>query len=161
GTPLLQRAFDIQSRIAPRSIAAARSLNSLGWSRAKNGDLDGAERELRRGLAWAEGHGDRGRQAMGGLLGNLAHVARRRGDLAESERLRRRSLELDRLLRPGSVLVANDLLSMEALAYDRGDVESAERYGHEAQDLLEKVAPRGTLAARSLENLAEIAGDRQ
>ncbi len=130
---------DEAERLFRRMIAAQRrafgnghptlasSLNALGQMIYKAGDrADEAEGLLREALAINRRALGENHPAVADNIGNLAIIARDRGDLAEAERLLRQGLAIDRAVYgPEHVNVGFDLNELAAVFRARGQPDSA------------------------------------
>jgi tetratricopeptide (TPR) repeat protein len=126
-------------RLTRRMIAAQRrafgdahpvlasSLNALGQMIYKAGDrAEEAESLLREALAINRRALGENHPAVADNIGNLAIIARDRGDLAEAERLLRQGLAIDRAVYgPEHVTVGFDLNELAAVFRARGQPDSA------------------------------------
>jgi tetratricopeptide (TPR) repeat protein len=130
---------DEAERLFRRMIAAQRrafgnehpvlasSLNALGQMIYKAGDrADEAEALLKEALAINRRALGENHPAVADNIGNLAIIARDRGDLAEAERLLRQGLAIDRAIYGREhVTVAFDLNELAAVFRARGQPDSA------------------------------------
>lgn len=158
-TERLQEALEFDRRSAPKSLAEARTLSSLGVTAARSGDLAAGEELLRKALAIQEELAP-GTVEVTGSLNNLGIIARRRGDLTRAEEYLTQGEELLRRLAPESADRALFLQNLGILAQDRGDLERAESFHRQALAIFEKTAPEGNGVGDCLGNLAYVALNR-
>jgi Flp pilus assembly protein TadD len=95
--------------------------------------------------------------------GNLAVIARRRGDLEEAERLYRRALEIkERVLGPEHPEVGTTLNNLAVVCWRRGRLDEAEALYRRAIDVLSRtVEPAHPALAASRDNLRRMLSDRK
>jgi len=154
-----RRALAESQKLAPKSLAAARSLLNLGHVALSRGDLTAAEEHYRGSLELREKLAP-GSLDVGGSLNNLGNVAYSRGDLAAAEQYYRRALVIREKLSPGSLLFAASTNNLGLVAAKEGDLEAAEAYYRRALEIHEKLAPGRREVAVSLNNLGIVALER-
>jgi tetratricopeptide (TPR) repeat protein len=125
----------------------------LGNAAKLSGRTNTAQQHYLRALETFRKSGDR--QGEAASLGNLGLIARRRGDLAEAERLQRESLAIEREIgnRQGE---AASLINLGEIARHRGDLAEAERLQRESLAIKREIGDRQG-EADSLINLGIIA----
>ncbi len=123
--------------------ALAMHTGNLGLIHRARGDLDEAERILRKGLEIDKKLGRL--EGMASEYGNLGLIYMDRGDLDEAERMYRKSLEINekfgRLEDMATVYGNLGLIYM-----DRGDLDEAERMLRKALEIEEKLGRREVMA---------------
>ena len=126
---------------------------TLGNAAKLAGRTHSAQQHYLRALETFRKNGDRQGEATS--LNNLGLIARRRGDLAEAERLQRESLAIKREIgdREGE---ANSLRKLGNIAWTRGDLAEAERLQRESLAIMREIGDRYGEAI-SLHNLGNIA----
>lgn len=152
----IELALDINSRRAAGSIHHLESLNNLGNALWALGDLDGATEHLRasEALILEKGLGGR-RLAM--VRGNLALVARARGDLGQAERSLLETLEYFETHEPTSPMTAETYSILGSLRRSLGDLEGARDMLQRALALWKERRPGGEGEIGALKNLGDVA----
>ena len=146
------RALEIYRDLGNQS-GAAQSLNALGVSRRRRGQLTKARATLEEALAIQRRRGDR--NSEGRVLNNLANIDRDLGRLEDAERNFRASIDIRREsgeTRGIGLAVAN----LGMILLDRGRIADAERTLTESESLL-KESGTGRELSRLFEERARLA----
>jgi CHAT domain-containing protein len=158
--PWLERSAAILTRLAPRSVGLARTLELQAWVLEDKGQLDAAEGLLERAALLAEHSGMPGRRTLSQAMNLLGNLASMRGDLPAADRYHERQLRIVESLSAEGEAAGIALMGRASVANARGDLDAAERHARAALALFEKRSPSGVQMARCLEYLALIARDR-
>ncbi|MEM1176775.1 MAG: CHAT domain-containing tetratricopeptide repeat protein [Acidobacteriota bacterium] len=147
------KARDGWANLRPDSLAMADAEHLAGTQLFWLGELEAAEKHLRRSLdlrrRWAPGSPVVGRSAN-----NLGLVRRERGYHDEAGEFLRLSLNILEAHQPGTLLLSKSYINYGAWAFGRGDIVGAEDYFRRAKALREQLAPDSLELALSLNNLA-------
>ncbi|MEO1086039.1 MAG: tetratricopeptide repeat protein, partial [Acidobacteriota bacterium] len=139
--------------VGPRRVRVADAEHLCGTQLFWLGELNKAERHLRRGLELRRRLAP-GSPAVGRSANNLGLVRRERGDPREAGELLRLSLEILERHQPGSLRLSKSYINYGAWVFGRGDFAEAEEYFRRAKAIREQKAPDSLTLAVSLNNLA-------
>ena len=154
-----RQALAIERSLAPKSLAEARTLNSLGVVTAKGGDYAGAETLLLQSLAIREELAP-GTSEVTGSLNNLGILTYRRGDLDRALGYLTRGEELQRQIAPDSADHALFFQNLGNLSRARGELERSQSLQERALEIFEKIDPGGEGVQDALSNLANVTMER-
>lgn len=153
--PLLKQAVEIQRRLAPGSVALARSLTALGNVIRARSDFAGAAPLLREAVSILERLApDSADFAVS--LNNLANLRWRQGAPDEASALYSRALAILERTRPASTDAANSLMGIGITHYLGGRLAETEPYYRRALAIEERVSPGTAREARVLNNLGGL-----
>jgi len=156
---LCRAAFEIQDRLAPKSMTEATSLQCLGAAAFYQGNLEDAERYIRQTQVIREALAPQS-HALAATLNNLGAVAEGRGDLNAAGEYFRRAVEIYNQVMPNSESIAITQNNLAALARERGDLKAAAELGRLALATQQRLAPLSVIAADCLAALGSVAYDR-
>ncbi|HKV10233.1 MAG TPA: CHAT domain-containing protein [Thermoanaerobaculia bacterium] len=152
----LQKELELERKTAPKSLAVAKKLNSLGVALARKGDYAAAAELLQQAFAMRQELAPGSSEATGTLI-NLGALARLRGDLEAAERYLKQGEEIQRRLNPESTDRALFFQNLGNVALDRSDLGKAEALYRQALAIFEKAAPGGMGVSDCLYNLGSLA----
>ena len=150
------RALAIYRARSPESLAEVRVLDQLGDVAFKHGDLDEAERDMRRGFDIRQAASP-GSAAVANSLHNLGLVAAARGDLTGAEDYFQRSLAITERLAPDTMGVSLTLHNLGSVAEKRGDLAAAEQRYSRALSFWSQHQPESVGMASGMVSLASVA----
>jgi CHAT domain-containing protein len=156
GAALTDRAFAIRQRLAPESMAMARSWTQLAGFAYRRGDLVTAEDHWQRTLD-LQRRLDPGGWEQASSLNNLTLVSFHQGDYARAERLQREALHLEEQANPESREVAVVLGNLCVVLLARGDVSAAEPLCRRSLAIAERLKAESVDVAYALGTMAEVA----
>ncbi|HSK78849.1 MAG TPA: tetratricopeptide repeat protein, partial [Thermoanaerobaculia bacterium] len=150
------KALGIRQRLAPGSLALAKSWGNLAMHAFKIGNLERAEKLFRNALTIQEQVApqtlDRARS-----LRNLGNIHYRRSQFNDAQRLYSLSLDISQKIAPGSLDVADCLDNLGTLAYTRDDFDTAEIHFRSALAIRQHFSPAGLAIAGNLLDLGNLA----
>jgi CHAT domain-containing protein len=157
-----EQALIIRSKLAPDSLAMAKSLGDMGTvTRYPRGDnFSRAEEYYDQALAIQTRLAPNG-VAVASTLNNLGIIAWQRGDLVESERDLHRALDIENRLAPHSLLIADSLNELGNLTDLQGDPVKGEEYIQRALEIRRRLASGSRDVAQSLTDIASIAEEQK
>jgi CHAT domain-containing protein/tetratricopeptide (TPR) repeat protein len=150
------RALAIYRARSAQSLAEVRVLDQLGDVAFKHGDLDEAERHMRRGYDIRQAASPDS-AAVANSLHNLGLVAAARGDLTGAEDYFQRSLAIAEKLAPDTMGVSLTLHNLGSVAEKRGDLAAAEQRYARALSFWSQHQPESVAMASGMVSLAGVA----
>src|SRR5215471_3829473 len=152
------RGYEIRKRVAPGSIAVARSLANLSIIASERGNVTKAE-EYGREVVEIEEKLTPDTLEVAATLVNLGVITRDAGSLDKADEYLSRALAIQKKLAPGGGGMAKSLNNLGLVARDRGDLDYAEYCFKESLAIKEKGSDSLDLAS-TLSSLAVVAMDR-
>ena len=153
--PLLREAVEIQRKLAPASVALAKSLTSLGNVLRARSNFNEAAPLLREGTGILERLApDTADLAVS--LNNLASLLWRQGAVEEAAALYTRALGILERTKPASTDAAASVMGLGITYFRRGRLAEAELYYRRALELEARLSPGTAREARTLNNLGTL-----
>jgi len=152
------RGYEIRKRLAPGSIAVARSLANLSIIASERGNVTKAE-EYSRKVLEIEEELTPDTLEVAAILVNLGAITTDAGSLDKADEYLSRALAIQKKLAPGGGGMAKSLNNLGLVARDRGDLDYAEYCFKQSLAIKEKVSDSLDLAS-TLSSLAVVAMDR-
>jgi CHAT domain-containing protein/Tfp pilus assembly protein PilF len=150
--------YEIRKRVAPGSIAVARSLANLSIIASERGNVTKAQ-EYGREVLEIEERLTPDTLEVAAILVNLGAITIDAGSLDKADEYLSRALAIQKKLAPGGGGMAKSLNNLGLVARDRGDLDYAEYCFKQSLAIKEKVSDRLDLAS-TLSSLAVVAMDR-
>jgi CHAT domain-containing protein/Tfp pilus assembly protein PilF len=147
-----QESLSISEKVAPGSLAVARSLNGLGDVAQQRGRPLQAEAYYQQALAILHKLDPSSADAANSLDG-LARAAYDRGDVAKFDDYTLQAFTIRQKLDSDSLDFAASLNSMAAVHNHRGQGDQAEESYKKALSIQERLAPKSLVLAQTLANL--------
>ena len=146
------RCANLRKLLAPCSVEVAQSLQNLASTELDLGNNREAKNLSLEALAILRDSQTNPRD-LGLVLEVLARLARKDGNLDDSERYYRRSLDIFRKTAPESMDVVRAMANTSTILSDKGDLEGAETMLKESLRLGERIAPNSLGITQAMTNL--------